>query len=415
MEEIERKYKYAIGLITIGIFITPFVLRNKILSSGFYPINILAWLGYFYTLLLSYRGKNNIFNLQFSKKKFVIVIWIYIALISISLIGNSSIYGIEDIIKFYIATILPTIVLFIKIKPISIIPKALEIWVKILNCSIIFIIICGLIDVFLGNYASLFFSNLYDIESLYSMLNQNRMVSYMGHSLDTAQVFIIYFISNYVYTTYFNKRNNKNIYIIISYLGVALTGSKLNMIVLMVITLALNFKVKKIRNNIIIILAIYCLYCLGVFDNFIYRLQLGIASGDLSTGRNVELANLYKSGELSFNMFLGHSEVMSESMIIALEYPLLRLAFRYGIIFSIFIGVLIFIYPCVILIKRKQIDILICLLGLIISVNNQDSIAGIADGMLIFCSTVFIILNISQYLFKGGKELKSNCKRCKEG
>lgn len=415
MEAIERRYKYAISLITIGIFITPFIFRDNILPSGFYPINILTWLGYFYTLLLSNKGDNYIFNLRFSEKKFVVVIWIYILLISISLIGNISVYKIEDIVKLYIATILPTIVLFIRIKPISIIPKILEIWVKILNCSIIFITICGLIDIFFEKYASLFFSKLYDIESLYSMINQNRMVSYMGHSLDTAQVFIIYFISNYIYSTYFNKRKNKNIYIIISYLGVALTGSKLNMILLMLLTLVLNFKVKKIRNNILIILAIYCLYSFGLFDNIIYRLQFGIASGDLSTGRNVELANLYKSGELSFNMFLGNSEVMSESMIIALEYPLLRLAFRYGSVFSIFIGVLIFIYPSVILIKRKQIDILICLLGLITSVNNQDSIAGIGDGMLIFCSTVFIILNVSQYLFKRGKELKNNCNKCKEG
>ena len=80
------------------------------------------------------------------------------------------------------------------------------------------------------------------------------------------------------------------------------------------------------------------------------------------------------------------------------EYPLLMFVYDYGIISTILIYFLVFLYPLKILLKNKHFYMAINLASLFIYMNGYNGITTFSDTLASITLTVLIITNLSIYI-----------------
>ena len=164
-----------------------------------------------------------------------------------------------------------------------------------------------------------------------------------------------------------------------------------------------NVNKKGIKYFILVAAAVYWAYGYGLLDTVIGRFLDGFKSGDLTTGRNTALSLLMRNGYLNFNFLMGHAGAdLSERMIAALEYPPLRWAYLFGVWFSVVMCIILFLTPAIKILKNKNIKIFIVLIILILDVNSYNGITTQSDQMLLYCVSVFLLLNLS-YAVRGNE------------
>lgn len=392
--------KFIFMLIAVGLFFTPYLLRDHFVSGGLYPVNILVWGG----ILGNTIWKHGISKeTKFRKQKFVAVSLVIAYLVIFSYQGmHLRNAAFLDYIKFYIAIIVPILTIFIAFER-QLIPEMFDVFLKILNFSVLFVVVCGLADVFMGHSVSSFFAGFYDIESLYSCYRQHRIVSYFGHSLLTAEIGIIYFVCNYIDVLYFHTKRNRVFFLAISFVLIALTGSKTALILLLVMSMLVNMDLKNFKYIIVIFIILLFLNYFGVFDMIINRFLYWGGRGDITSGRNSSLIGLYQSGVMKFSWFHGNDTGLSNTAVIAAnEYPIIRWAFRFGILWTTVICSVIFVYPVIQILKwSRSWKILVLYSGCLVFVNTYSTLQSTQDGMLIYCIFTCLILNVSRFI--GGK------------
>lgn len=373
------------------LFFSLFVFKDTIrknIAGHLLMVNCLA-----YGVILLIMNKNCSIKLNFKLKDIVKYI-IYMLLIFLMCI---SMYITNRFNLTYIVYVaVPIFIIFIKIKKPMHIKQVLKAIIFGLNILTIFIFLCGICDIFYGFKFSNFFAKIYATTAIISMrkTDPTRIISILGHPLQTAEIMLITAILNFAYSYYVKcKINNIIIYIICS-ANVFLSGSKTVTILMVLFLLFLIIKSKKLSILFIISGFFLLFYPLGIFDNIISRFYESIISNDFSTGRNIYLIKAIENGEI-INLF-GSGRDLTKEEIIAFEYPVVRFSFRYGIIFGLLISTVIFIYPLIVLIIQKKYSLCFCLLLLIIDVNTFSYITTEGDGMLIYCIVVFILLNISK-------------------
>lgn len=156
---------------------------------------------------------------------------------------------------------------------------------------------------------------------------------------------------------------------------------------------------------IIVAAAVYWAYGYGLLDTVIGRFIAGFESGDITTGRNTALLRVIQGGVLRFNLLIGHAGMnLSERMIAALEYPPLRWAYLFGVWFSVLMCVVLFAIPAIKILKNKNIKIFIVFLILVLDVNSYNGITTQSDQMLLYCVSVFLLLNLSYAVRGNGNE-----------
>ena len=144
-------------------------------------------------------------------------------------------------------------------------------------------------------------------------------------------------------------------------------------------------------------LGMYMLLHYGVLDLVLERFADGIEQGDLTTGRVSSLTSLMKDGILKFYLLKaqdGNLVNNSEAMIAALENPILRWAFRDGIIFAALMTAGVLVVPFFRIMKIGTIRITLLFLIFLITINTFDTICTIGDGMM-FCCTMMVLFTIS--------------------
>ena len=396
---IKRINEKAIILWIIGIYITPYFIREQIFYGGIYPINILSWLGIVVFLINNYINNGKIY---FRTKKFNVFLWIMLFnLLMISFFyANVDIFDMKNNFKIVIAIFLPILLINLEFKNIYEIKIIYNRVLKIVNISTYFILFCGIWDYCFNFKMSTFFVNLYNIPSLYEMLNMGRLVSYFGHSLLTTEMVLIYYILNYIDQYYISKTQKIYMQFIISLIILTFTGSKTGIVLIIIMYTVQNFNIKKFKYIPIVFITCFGIYKLGFFDTIINRFLMGINTGDLTTGRHTSLIELYNSNLLEFNLLKGHSSLsmQSDAFIAALEYPVLRWAYRYGIVFSIIMSILLFLIPIIKIYKHKDIKFLFLTIIFMIDINSYSSITTTMDGMMIYCTVLFIIFNVLRYI-----------------
>ena len=379
-------------LISVGLLLFNATLRAKISPLVIMAFNIPVYLGFLFFLPNSTGIKH------MSKKFLTKGVFTWLALLTImliSMIGSGSIR-----LNFIIAVAVPVVLGFVELKKSYDIVPIFAIWLKILNFVLLLVALGGVFDLISGYSVTNFFTEFYKTEAILQMRidEPERIISVLGHPLVASEIGLIGCICNYIDTIALKTSNYQVLGFAVSLVVIALSGSKIAFFLALIIMLMLSRGNHKIRNTLLLVIIAYGIYSLGLFDVVIERFVEGVRSGDLSTGRNVRLEQLYSAKALEFNFFSGHEQELSEHFVIALEYPILRLSYRYGIFYTICLCAAIFLRPLIIIFRRKQFYLFLVLLFLIIDVNTFSSITATGDGMLLYSVMIFFFMNISHYL-----------------
>ena len=371
-----------------GMLFFPFLFRRMVLPDLLAAGNVVSFLG---VLIISVKTFDR-------KSRLLLFNILVIILASILLIINGD--STDSIARYFISGFLP--ILILEFKPISkdkfkvVFPAVLN----MLDISIGIIFICAAIDLFSGWRISNYLANLYGVRSLLAITREGRLVSYFGHALLTSEMVLVFFIFHLIDEFYVRKAHKIVFPTIEAVFIMALTGSKTGIVLLAVLLLMFYGSKKTIKYIPLISVAIYLVYRFGIFDAVLSRFMIGAEQGDLTTGRLTAFLRLRNVGYLDFSFFSGHRSDLINSnttLIAALENPVLRWAYRYGIAFAILMSIRVFVLPAVRQAKCNNIRIFICSLVYLVDIMTYDTVCSIGDNMLLYCTVIYILYCASSY------------------
>ena len=311
----------------------PSTIRTRALHSAWALINVASWLC---IILLTKRYYNG-GKVSVSKNGKLGVenpIWIVLL---VALFAMESLmlpeFTATSEVKYIYATILPIYILYSVVDDDDIICYT-KLFSRLLTVASTIVVICGLMDMFLGVGIGNSIAIFTNAASLIESIRQGRMVSYFGHPLLTAEIMILTFSFNTLVNYCIEKKSifYTVYYSLISVIGIGMCGGKTGLVLIAVEFALLYVNKKGLKYFIIVAAAVYWAYGYGLLDTVIGRFIAGFESGDITTGRNTALLRVIQGGVLRFNLLIGHAGMnLSERMIAALEYPPLRWAYLFGL------------------------------------------------------------------------------------
>ena len=401
MYNLKIKKKY-LGFIAccIGIFIFPYILRNK-LSTSIAAFNVVFYIGLFICFYKEVLKSPLRRKEKLSWKIWYIIYFIFSITLLFLVIKNGYDYNYK--IKVVFCNVLPALIVFAVIPKEKDIKKISDYWFLFLKIICYLMVVGALFDKIIGNRMQELLADFYNVKSLDSMLNSGRLISFYGHSLINANIFLMFLL----WTLIRKKKNisarNYILNILVAILGVALTGSKSALILGAIMLVIFITDKKNIKYVIPMFVLLIIAYFSGILDTTLNRLMIGIESGDLTTSRNTALTRAIENGTISFNWFEGHFlDDDVPYVVIALEYPLLRLAFKYGIAFMVIFLITFFIYPILKIMNEKEWRILLGVVAYMIYVNGYDGISSLGDTLVLYSMNILLIISVCQL----GKKLK---------
>lgn len=379
-------------LCCLGIFITPYILRNSLMPS-IANINILAYMGLFIAanskriyLPLSRRFKflSNIMYAVFLGVSVFLIFWIR---------GNG--WSDSFKIKAVFIYVLPSLFVYWKISDDRVSASFSEIWRKFLRFACYGMVISWLFDLLLEGAIQHMFVRSYNVASLYNLFEGGRFVSFYGHSLVTAMIFLAFLMWTLIER---EKHASQRLYvidIIVAIFGIATCGSKGCIVVALVMVVLYHTGLKNLKYMIPILILIGLLYMTGAFDLVMDRFRTAVEAGDITTERNAALTRLVSNGELRFEWLKGHAiNYSNTSIIAALEYPFLRWSYTSGILFAIIIYIVYFILPGIKLVWQRKWRVLICVGGFMVYINTFNGISAYNDCLLFYAINIGLVLSV---------------------
>ena len=389
-EKMGRRVGYLLGA---SLFLTPYLLRYKLIpgSEAIWALNPLALFAIFWLLLYMLGHKYAIART--------------VSLVKLLLIGACGVllHVVSAPISVYIAEWAPLFILLVVV-PETIFPSLFKGFLKSINLSVAIIAICAVLDLITGYAVSRAFGSFYGTEGLEWLNSSGRLVSYMGHSLLTAEIALAYFALNIFAARIMDMRINKVLVTLIAVLIVVLTGSRSAAVVLLSMILVSFASTENIRYIVVIIFGMLLLYAFGIFDTLIDRIAMGITAGDITSSRNTKLEEMTRAGIISYDWFQGHSfdtgytSYVRASLVVALEYPLLRFAFMYGIAFSALLGIVLFVLPTIYVFRKTGTVPALLLVLYFFHVNTYSSICVAQDGMIRCVLFAWMFLCASRFI-----------------
>lgn len=388
-----------------GLFITGSTLRNGVYSNSLLQQNSPLLVIGLVMICLVKTKERNLYTQKFDK----IGILLYTSLIFVSCSFFVIMGSFRSKLMSFISIILPSIVVLYRFQNKEQFYKVFEIWMKLLKLCVTLIVITGVIDILTNYSITHFFAEFTGIASYSRIARQNRCVSYMGHPLYTAEICLSYYLFVHLRAEMTGEKESI-IDFTMALLGAALAQGRTAVILLVVAYLLFNLKWRRLQYIVLGIALLWIGYELHIFDSIIQRFTSAISNGDISAGRNSSLFELITSGSLKLFWFTGQ-EIYYDGRVtllgMALEYPILGWAYNYGIFIAIILLTLVFIYPLLIVAFRKQKDLLIALIFIILDVNSYSGIANNGYKPLHFYIMVCLILNISNIFYKRCSKSKS--------
>ncbi len=232
-----------------------------------------------------------------------------------------------------------------------------------------------------------------------------RLYSFIGHPLTNAKYFLLFYIFNQLNLQINRKGFNKYLAIIITGLGLLLSGSKLALLLfLLLILTSINFKKSAWIFQMLVIagLIFYLSQTVLFQENLGQRFESGMATGDLSTGRNELLAIFFESKIERPSWIIGRGIGYSREIVSFLggnltnfEYPLIMLAYDFSILGVIFIYLLVFLRPGLVLWQSKNYFLWWSFLLLFIYDNANNGLASFSDSLAQACFIAIIFRAIA--------------------
>lgn len=380
--KIKLSIENATKLWMFGLLFTPYILRSKFMPDVFAAGNFISLLGMI--LALHKVGKRT--------DNFEKIIMIFVAFSFMLCVINSA--DMRSIVKIILSTFLPIGILHISRIENNrgyIIFKTALIFFNVMAYILLFIVV---IDFLTNHSMSTNIASFLNTQSVIGQARDNRLVSFFGHSLNSMLFMLGYFILHILDALYVSKHRKILAPTIISMIVIAATGSKTGLILIMATIIICYGNRKMVKYIPIMAVAVFVMFKYGVLDLVLGRLSIGIQSGDITTDRVTYLTRLMKTGAISFDLFKGHDASLinnSVAMIGALENPILRWAFRYGVLFAALMSISILIIPLLKVIKIGKVRIALLAVIYIIAINAFDTICSIGDSMLMYCTVIVLI------------------------
>lgn len=379
------------SIMFFALYIFSYQIRGIIFSDKLKSINFIALLTIF-LLLLKMKDKINYYLLSIISMLTVVMIC-------------SQLYNQKDIIEIFLifsCIIAPLILITINLNRDNI-KEIFLLNLKYFNFIVILLFIFAIVDKVTNDSIAKFLADIFNDSSFYSQVYSNnslRYYSFMGHPLYNTQIFLTYYLLNYMAIDKFNKKTNKFLVMVVSISGIAFTASKTGILLILSSMLIFNlFKKYKISYYVIVIVMFTVLLNMGSFDNLIYR----FSTGTITSGRN-EMWNILENYNLFPIKFLtgygsGFNSIYNNYIpkaSMAFEYPIRLFQLEYGVLFTILMYIVILLYPVITLIKRKEYKLLLGFLIIFIDVNTYNGIGLGMDIMLMFAVYTCMILNLSR-------------------
>ena len=398
-----KKEKVLWIVLILSIFLlneTPRMLLIYKLSnnqSNIWYINFLFIMSV--TLLFIYYMKREKINL----KTIFLIIIIMGLLFANSLFGN---INTNSFLLFFITNAFPLMLIAYELDSINTIT---EIFLKIFNFIIILLTIYGIIDYLTKGALQLFIADNLAYGELQLLINSEhgyiyRMYSFFGHPLHNAELYIIFYTTNKVYNRFHKNYYNDYILLIITSIGLILSGSKTALVIgCFLFIFCSGIKKHKFLYLIFFMITISILFSSSIFKNNLFeRFQIGIETNDISSGRNDVLKEVIRLGikpNWITSAGAGNSRNITVNAMTGaenFEYPPIMLAYDYGIIETGLIYALIFLYPFITFFRNKHWFILFNYLGLFIYANSNNGLANLGtDSMAILCFIIMLFINLS--------------------
>ncbi|MBU3107656.1 hypothetical protein [Clostridium gasigenes] len=393
----------------LSVFITSFYIREPLLKN-LASINIIFIFTLIYYLFKNRKRINSILIIT------IIFIIMYIIVINI-IVNNESIITMTNNIFI---TIVPMFMLTVRLKA----DEFEDIFVntlKLFNFFIVVIFFIGIIDPLINfNIMKFFGNNL--TPTLKGWIDTNtqiigyRYTSFMGHSLFTKELFLMFYILNNIYSKKFNKRLiGSNTVAVLSLIGILLTGSKSGIVLILIcIIFTADSKgqiLNRIKNSIYTFIIFAITYFMGIFDNVIVRFK----SETLTTGRYEYWQQVKQMDIINYKLLSGYGEnsynivaslIGRHYATAALEYPIRILILKYGILCSTIIVIFLFVRPAIYFVRKREFYILFVFLIKCIDSNTYNGLIYKADNMILFVIFTALLIGASSVKVR---EYEKNC------
>lgn len=358
--------------------------------------------------------------IYYLNKRRIALVPFYLALFTSAVVIMNSIwflhYDNRQLILTIVSILIPVYLMSIRLTKTEAL-HALQNFLSFFNLLIVVLLCFGLID-YLTNRAlqlemagTIFKNN--DLGRL--IFNENlssiyRLYSFMGHPLTNAKYFLCFFILNFIYNSQRKEMLPSPLIIAITTIGLLLSGSKTALFLLLLLLFVHRTKYRSLYFAGIVIFLLFLFQSSLFQDNLLQRFTNGIENNDISSGRNDLITELLTSeGELP-NFLFGKGE--NYSRIVAqsfhddtqnFEYPLVMLAYDYGLVVVGIIYFLCFLYPAYVLLKKKEYRIFIYYIVWSVMINSYNAMANLGNDT--FAQVCFITLIIQSLVNDGGEEI----------
>ena len=394
-----NKFIYKDKLLLIIMICSLLIFSQELrsfLGNTLYTYNILGLLS---ILLLFFRKIHEI-----DIKKAGLLFTVILVYLGISLYYSNSLSNVISVVLLFIAPLLLTI---LKLDKGAFI-QFFILFMKVLNIIIIIITFIGILEFIFGLKINVYISEFMSSRTREQIVAnaylpyERRMYSFMGHPLFNTELYLIYLILNNIKYKYIYKKDCSIVILLFSSIGIALTGSKTGFVLLIISVIFLFENKKKYKKFIIIVLGTILAMKLGIFNTVMER----FSNGSLTTGRSEKWIEVSNMNIYPIRFFYGYgrgftfelNEYVSWASA-AFEYPIRMFSLEYGMLMTILIYIFLMIFPVLTLIKRKQWNILLAYGVIFIDVNTFNGLSNSGDKMMIFCLFIFIILNISDFIY----------------
>lgn len=387
-------------ILFFSLLVFSYYIRGIFFPGGIKTINIIAIIAIMFIVYQNYKRIDLISLVLFG---IISLLFLFNVLINQ---GNVMIS-----ISHYVTVVFPLLLLTITIKKENV-ERVFLLYVKIMNILVVLLLICGIIDALFENLISQNLALIFNDEQFTKFSSQGRIryLSFMGHTLYTNQIFLMFYVINQICSRYYYRVLPTLIVFIITLIGIGLCASKTGMIIfilLMILLPPINIGIKfkgsnnKLIKNIVYYILLPLLFLLifstGILDNTLNRLT----TGSLTTGRS-ESWNLVKQinyfpiqffkGYGSSFTFMYNNYIPNASA--AFEYPFRLFSLEYGQLFTIFMYINLFFIPFMKFIKLKAWYVLLGFLCIVLDINTYNGIGLNMDIMLSFTTFTYLLLNI---------------------
>jgi len=378
-------------LLCLGTLLFPYPLRESLLGP-WAIVNVPVWLALFY----AYR--NNIIRLASRKIGIRLLIpYLVIGLLLLFLVPGNG-WSTKRKILLILIYLLPATYLCCDITEETSVHRFQQIWLIALRCACFFMFLCWIVDVFAGKpMLQSQLATFYRNNTLHRMIHNNRFVSYLGHPLDSAGVFLMLLVMGTVASGTDSKQNKLYLFdVALSLFGILACASKAALLLSFILLFYNGFKRKNMVEALVPVLILFVYWQAGISDEIANRVEESIVTGNFSTGRVEALEIMTANKRLSFDLLQGHVfQHDNIEMIAALEIPLLGWAYLCGIVFAVLQYLMYFVYPGLRVLLSGNLTLLISILVLMAYANANNGIYSYNDNLLFYSLNLWLILQVT--------------------